>query len=428
MQKKSQLQHKVNVRSAVVLNSNKRNIVEDTLMEEQISNTSPATNSSTKNMSSSSPTTITSSSSSPSIIDNIKNFPTKFKLAASEGFGTKARNVGSTMSVGDIVVPICGNLALRQIAANKGIYAGVEYEICSLSYNNEPISTISTLNSKEEAMNVIATLKPAYKLRDYLERDDWPVTVKPNEDIPLWLSKTTYEAGTMLGTLGLSATYLSIAAILAFFVRFAYVPSESMIPSLNPGDVAIVTRSIPIGPLRPKAGDVILFDPPSSLNEIISNLDTSNALKNNNNVDEDDNQQEEIETKLNINKPQKGEQFLKRVVATPGEVVGVKNGNPYVAYPDKAGSTTRKFRVDVVGPYSRPDLFPPSSWDRQADIKSPLKKNEYFVAGDNGYRSVDSRVWGPLKEKYIFGTAKWIVWPLQDFGPVQSGQISNIEK
>ena len=63
--------------------------------------------------------------SSPSIFDGILTFRQKFSQASAEGFGTKARNVANTMSIGDIVVPICGNLALRQILANRGIYAGV---------------------------------------------------------------------------------------------------------------------------------------------------------------------------------------------------------------------------------------------------------------------------------------------------------------
>lgn len=339
-----------------------------------------------------------------SILDNILQFRKNFSIAANEGFGTKARNVASTMSVGDIVVPLCGNLAMRQILANQGIYPGVEYKVCTLQVNGQDIKTIEGLSNNEKR-SVVATMKPAYKLRDYLERSDWPVSVKPLEDVPLWLSKATYEAGTMVGTLGLSLTYLSMAAFLAFFVRFTFVPSESMIPALNPGDVTIVTRTIPIGPLKPNVGDVILFDPPSELNEMIAKMDVKD---------------DEI-----LNKPQQGEQFLKRVVATPGEVVGVKNAQPFVALKD-TNDGKRQFRVDIVGPYSRPEAFPASSWDRPAEV--PLGRREYFVAGDNGFRSVDSRVWGPLKQKYIFGKAQWIIWPLEDFGPVKSGQISTITK
>lgn len=41
-----------------------------------------------------------------------------------------------------------------------------------------------------------------------------------------------------------------------------------------------------------------------------------------------------------------------------------------------------------------------------------------LLAGDNGCRSVDSRVWGPLQQKYLIGTAQWVVWPLDQFGPI----------
>lgn len=305
--------------------------------------------------------------------------------------------------------------------ANRGIYAGVEYEVCELKTSihdddntndngegggGEIITTMEGLSSATQN-GVTAKMKPAYKLRDYLERSDWPVEVKPVEDVPLWLSKTTYEAGTMLGTLGLSFTYLSIAAIVAFFVRFVYVPSPSMQPALNPGDVVIVTRTI--WPLKPAVGSVILFDPPS---EQLSRMISASV----------------VAQESGASLPNKGEQFLKRVVATGGEQVGVKNSNPYVelALPSSNdGLSLRRFRVDVVGPYAQPSAFSESSWNRSPE---PLGRNKYFVSGDNGFRSVDSRVWGSLDRKNIFGEARWVVWPIADFGPIKEGQISNIEK
>ena len=84
-----------------------------------------------------------------------------------------------------------------------------------------------------------------------------------------------------------------------------------------------------------------------------------------------------------------------------------------------------RYRFDIIGPYSKPELFAESSWDRP---QSTLARNEYFVAGDNGYRSVDSRVWGPLKDKYIVGTAKLRIWPVKDFGPIPPGPIQEIVK
>jgi len=343
---------------------------------------------------------------SSSFVDSIEFFRRKITDAASEGFGVKARNVASTMSIGDVVVPLCKDLEKRQILANRGIYAGVEYKICELEMANEvKITTIQGL-SLPERNGVTAKIKPAYNLREHLERTDWPVEVNPINDIPLWVSKSTFESGTMLGTLVLSFSYLSIAAFIALFVRFTYVPSPSMQPTLNPGNVVIVTRNV--WPMKPAIGDVILFDPPSELKNIISASITA----------------QENDATL----PDKGQKFLKRVIAKEGERVGVKNSNPYVdltAIDGPSESKQKNFRVNIVGPYAKPDFFSKSSWDRPLE---PLGRNKLFVTGDNGFRSVDSRVWGALDAKQVFGAARWVVWPIQDFGPIKEGQIFYIEK
>ena len=89
------------------------------------------------------------------------------KTAASDGFGTRARNVGGTMKVGDVVVPLVGNLDKRQSLAQIGLYAGVEYLICDIT------STMEQEDGEEgDALTHgrIATIKPAYPLRDHLER------------------------------------------------------------------------------------------------------------------------------------------------------------------------------------------------------------------------------------------------------------------
>ena len=331
----------------------------------------------------------------------------KFKQAQADGFGTRARNAAVNATVGDILVPLISNLEMRQILANQGIYAGVEYKICSLQLQ----TTIDGEEAKDDVQSLkgidyqakkgaIAMVQPAYPLRKHLERDDWPVQVKL-EDVPLWLSKATYEAGTAVGTLFFSSSLLFFAALIAFFVRFVAVPTASMVPALNPGNIILVTRSIPIV-LNPKVGDVVFFDSPSELEVAVTKFASGQK-----------------EDNADAVTTPKGKQFLKRVVAVPGESVGVKRSEPYVQLSES------KFRFDVVGPYARPDAFDSSSWDR---TPQKLAKSEYFVAGDNGFRSVDSRVWGPLKEKYIIGTAKWVLWPLQDFGPIKPGQIAEVTK
>ena len=119
------------------------------------------------------------SSSSPS-----RKIPFRNRLsdAAAEGFGTRAKNVASSMSVGDIVVPIIADLERRQTLANRGIYAGVEYEICELviktdennDENNdgnrdaaEIITSMKDVSSKDRK-RAVAKIKSVYILRDYL--------------------------------------------------------------------------------------------------------------------------------------------------------------------------------------------------------------------------------------------------------------------
>mmetsp|Transcript_19917 Transcript_19917/g.43180 ORF Transcript_19917/g.43180 Transcript_19917/m.43180 type:complete len:232 (+) Transcript_19917:39-734(+) len=212
----------------------------------------------------------------------------------------------------------------------------------------------------------------------------------------------------------LAGTYLVIASILATIVRIVVVPSESMEPALMPGDVVLVTRSIFT---KPKANDVAFFNPPSELDDAVANSKIGRAA---------------AAEKVPIAST-KGKQFLKRVVGVPGDVVGVSNANPYVTLQCNDADTDCSYRVDRTGDYQRPDVFPDESWNRvtptinigngvevNAD-ETTLAKGQYFVAGDNGYRSVDSRVWGPLKEKYLFGTVKWVIFPMKHFGPIQPG-------
>lgn len=341
------------------------------------------------------------------------------RTAASDGFGTRARNIGSTMVIGDVVVPLCSNLEKRQSLAQIGLYAGVEYIICEIEEGS------GDEMGERVPSERVATLKPAYPLRPHLERSDWPISL-PVSHVPLWLSKATYEAGTALGTIILAGTYLVIASILAAFLRVVVVPSESMEPALMPGDVVLVTRSIFT---KPKANDVVFFNPPPELDVAIANskIGREFALSSASSTDS---------TPVSIVST-KGKQFLKRVVGVPGDTVGVANSNPYVVLECDDSNTVCTYRVDRTGAYSRPDIFPEESWNRQkptihiggafksnADKSNTLASDHFFVAGDNGYRSVDSRVWGPLQSKYIFGTANWVVYPMRHFGPIHPGPFS----
>jgi signal peptidase I len=167
--------------------------------------------------------------------------------------------------------------------------------------------------------------------------------------------------------------------------------------------------------------DVVFFNPPRELDDAIANSKVGRVA---------------AAEKITITST-KGKQFLKRVVGVPGDTVGVWNSNPYIKLQCKdVGSTDCTYRIDNTGAYSRPDLFSDESWNRimptintgdaasDSSIVQTLAKGEYFVAGDNGFRSIDSRVWGPLKQQYIFGTANWIIYPMTHFGPISPGPFS----
>ncbi|KAL3811687.1 hypothetical protein ACHAXA_010326 [Cyclostephanos tholiformis] len=433
-----------------------------------------------------------SSSSSPKRLrannnnddDAISKFLSDARTAASDGFGTRARNVGTSMMIGDVVVPICGDLERRQTLARVGLYAGVEYTICDVfddvGDDDGGGGTGGTEDGRTGAGRIV-TLRPAYPLRRHLERSDWPITIHIS-DVPLWLSKSTHEAGTALGALLLSGTYLAFAFVLSTVLRIAVVPSESMMPALMPGDVVLVTRSTMFN--RPRTNDVVFFDPPIELDHAIANSRIGRAIaeaagsagemkakEEDDPASPSDGGRRPPPEQFSIVST-KGKQFLKRVVGVPGDRIGVSNSNPYVALrrcegdvdffadrdDDDDADCTTYYRVDNTGEYSRPDLFPDESWNRMGPTMSfevgpssslsslsllsgsnavdhdrdvlprPLARGQYFVAGDNGYRSVDSRVWGPLKEKYIFGTADWVIYPMSRFGPIRSGPSSLVRE
>lgn len=153
---------------------------------------------------------------------------------------------------------------------------------------------------------------------------------------------------------------LIIALVIkTFLLQAFYIPSSSMVSTLNIGDRVLVNKlSYEVHDVH--RGDILVFERPEG---------------------ESDSQITDL---------------IKRVIALPGETVEAQNGQILIdgepldePYLDE-GVTTGDF--DPV----------------------TIPEGQYFMMGDNRGDSRDSRFFGPIAEETIVGRAFFRVWPLGD--------------
>lgn len=172
--------------------------------------------------------------------------------------------------------------------------------------------------------------------------------------------KTKRSAGEFVESL-LFAWVVVFVILKPFFLQAFYIPSGSMIPSLQIGDRLLVAK-VPYWFHGPQRGDIVVFKAPP------------NAGKDG--VEQD---------------------YIKRLIGLPGEKLAVIGGNVYI----NGHRLEEPYTAEVSARDFGPIIVPP---------------NHYFMMGDNRNKSADSRYWGPLDKDRIVGRAWLRFWPLDQIG------------
>ena len=105
--------------------------------------------------------------------------------------------------------------------------------------------------------------------------------------------------------------------------------------------------------------------------------------------------------------PQPDQDYIKRVVGLPGDVVTVQGTQVYV--------NGKLLQESYVKPYNQGNPWPSFS-------NRVIPPGDYFVLGDNRGGSSDSRDWGCLPRANIIGRVGLVYWP---FGQDNTGLIPN---
>jgi signal peptidase I len=182
-------------------------------------------------------------------------------------------------------------------------------------------------------------------------------------------------------------------AIQAVIVKPYRIPSGSMEPTLSVGQRVLVNR-IGMDIKGPKVGEIVVFHPPvgaqqSQCGEPRHPMTAACAKP--------------------IPKEDNSTNFIKRIVAAPGDEMYVSEGHVFrkakgtATFVKESDSYIKPCaqEVGVVCNLTKAIKIPPDHW---------------FMMGDNRGESDDSRFWGPVPEGWIIGGAFFTYWPPKKIG------------
>ena len=175
-----------------------------------------------------------------------------------------------------------------------------------------------------------------------------------------------------------------VAAVLikTFLAQAFYIPSTSMVPTLEVNDRIMVNKlAYQFG--EPQQGDIVVFESPFS--------------------------------------EEKAEPFIRLAVRTVAESIGIRTASlddDLIKRVIAVGGQTVEIRANMVfvdGAAIEEDYLNDGVAMRDMDPVE-LGPNEIWVMGDNRNNSGDSRRFGPIDLETVIGKAFVRLWPFERFG------------
>lgn len=215
---------------------------------------------------------------------------------------------------------------------------------------------------------------------DFQRKDQFDfgtISVRDDRDIEVQKLKVESRQGIYFESLRLVRDIILIIAVFILFGVFIAQPvvveGTSMLPQLHDGERLLVNKlvyykfqSVSWGHLE--RGDIVVFWYPKE--------------------------------------PDKS--YVKRIIGLPGETVEVRNGRILID-----GNELNENYLDAEHNQSLPSFAP-----------KKVDEHYFFVMGDNRDNSSDSRYWGLVPEKYIYGKAFFRYWKPQNAGFLEHGEYN----
>ena len=257
--------------------------------------------------------------------------------------------------------------------ARLGLYAGQRYEVRALFWRPAGLFT------EDERRIPAASLEaspPAegYELCAELAAPRWMPW--GSTEVGVDAARLRSVAAELGGALAFSVSFAAavlVALPALTVVTFAYVPSDSMAPTLLRGDAVVAL----LRPAQILPGDIVLFQPPPALRALVASVPNAPPLRD-------------------------GDLFIKRAVGVEGDQMSVANG------------VLTRNGVAEAQPPGACDVCRPARYDWTLTVGA----GQLAVLGDNRGGSTDSHAWGALDRRSVVGRVVWRWWPLQRFGAV----------